>query len=143
MPVDPEVVKKKLARLQDYISRMENMEFDRAELLEDVDIQDMLTHRLHTAVEEMIDLCMHVASGLNLPNKENAKDVILLLGREKILSADLVDRIAQAPATRNLIVHEYHQVDFAVLEKYHQDHLQDLKDFAKEIVTYLQQEQIL
>jgi uncharacterized protein YutE (UPF0331/DUF86 family) len=143
MPVDPDVVRELLAALRDYISRLERMEFQREELLKDIDRQDLVSHRLHTAVEAMIDISMHLASGLNLPKRHKASDVIALLGEEGILSSELTQRLTKAPAARNVMVHEYYDVDYELIADNYEDNILDLKDFAREITQYLQQEDII
>ena len=143
MSVDPDVIKELLAHLREYVSRIDNMDFEPHELHEDVDVQDLVAHRLHTAVETMIDISMHIASGLNLPKRDDSASVIKLLGKERILSDNLVKRLTGAPGARNVIVHEYHNVDFQDLEKNLDQNIIDLKDYAKEIVEYLEKEEII
>lgn len=143
MPIDPDVIKERLYFLNLYINRLESMEFEPHEISSDADIQDLVSHRLHTAVEAMIDIAIHIASSTNLPRAESASDAIQLLGENEILSEELVSRITNAPAQRNVLVHEYHRIDYEIIEKSFQSNLIDLKQFLAEITEYLIKEGII
>ena len=140
MAIKRELIEKKLATLKEFIKRTENMDFDQQKLLEDRDIQDLLIFRLQQAVEVCIDIATHVIAGLDLPRKETAKDAILLLGEEKIISKKLAPRMGGAVDFRNIAVHHYDEAfDFRRLYKDYREDLDDLRQFAKEIFEFLGQ----
>lgn len=137
MPIDKEIIRKLLDELKDYLSDIENMNFAENDLLESRDIQHLLSHRLHMAVEVSIDIAMHMASALELPGRESATDVIMLLGKEGIISNDLAERLEKAPKLRNLLIHGYAKIDYRFLFRDYKKDIQDLKEFALEIKNYL------
>ncbi len=136
MPVEKEIINKLLDELKDYVFDIENMSFSKEDALEDRDIQHLLNHRLHTAVEICIDIAMHIASSLELSGRNNAIDVISLLGKNKILSSELAERFQKAPRLRNLLVHGYAKVDYGFLFRDYKKDLEDIKQFASEIRKY-------
>lgn len=137
MPIESEIVEKLLEELKDYIYDIENMDFREAELLENRDIQHLLNHRLHTAVEICIDIAMHIASALELPGRESAIDVISLLGKNKIISKKLSVEFQKAPRLRNLLIHGYAKIDYSFLFRDYKKDILDIKLFASEIKYYL------
>lgn len=137
MPVERQIIGKLLDQLKDYIFDIENMSFDEADLLQNRDIQHLLNHRLHTAVEICIDIAMHITSALELPGRESAIDVIQLLGKNKIISAKLSEEFQKAPRLRNLLVHGYTQIDYSFLFRDYRKDLRDIKQFAAEIKKYI------
>jgi len=138
MPIDQEILDQLLNQLKDYISYIENMDFTRDELMEDVDIQHLLSHRIHMAVEICIDMAMHVASALELPERDSAVDVIRLLGKHGILTKKFAEKFQKAPKLRNLLIHGYAKIDYRLLYKDYKDELKDLKEFAGQINKYLE-----
>ncbi len=138
MPIEKEIIEKLLDELKDYIYDIENMNFSESELLRERDIQHVLNHRLHTAVEICIDIAMHIASSLELPGRENAQDVILLLGKHKVISKDLAEEFQKAPRLRNLLIHGYAKVDYSFLFRDYRKDVNDIKRFASEIRKFLQ-----
>lgn len=137
MPIEKEMLEKLLDELKDYIYDIENMNFGENELLENRDIQHLLNHRLHTAVEICIDIAMHIASAMELPGRESAIDVILLLGKNNVISKNLSGRFQKAPRLRNLLIHGYTKVDYSYLFRDYKTDLEDIKEFASEIKTFL------
>lgn len=137
MPIEKEIIVKLLDELKDYIYDIENMSFTQEDLLGERDIQHLLNHRLHTAVEICIDIAMHIASSLELPGRGNAQDVILLLGKNKIISKKLAEEFQKAPRLRNLLIHAYAKIDYSFLFRDYKKDLADIKQFATEIKKYL------
>lgn len=136
MAVDKTTIDQLLRQLNDYLDRIESMDFTLAELTGAKDIQDLISRRLQVAVEISIDIAMHLASGLNLPAKDSAKDVFELLREEKILNLDLTERMKEASGFRNLLVHGYAKVNYEMVFRNYKDDLEYLKQFAKAVVEF-------
>lgn len=137
MPVNKQIILKLLEELQGYLYDLENMHFSLAELEENRDIQHLLNHRLHTAVEICIDIAMHIASALELPGRETSIDVMNLMGKKGIISKDLAERFQKAPKLRNLLIHGYAHVDYRLLFRDLKQDISEIKDFAGQIKSYL------
>ncbi len=137
MPINKEIINRLLEQLKDYIYDLENMEFTQNELLENRDIQHLLNHRLHMAVEVTIDIAMHIASALELPDRDSAIDVISLLGQHKIIEQNFAEEFKKAPKLRNLLIHGYASVDYELLYKDYKNDLKEIKEFARQIKEYI------
>ena len=138
MAVDRPTIDSLFFLLDDYIFRIQSMDFTQETISEDKDIQDLICHRLQVAVEITIDIAMHLASGLNLPAKDSAVDIFKLLAKEKVISDDLAKRMAEATRFRNLVVHGYGKIDFKRVAREYTDDLKDLKEFTKTITDFLE-----
>jgi len=133
MPINKTIILDLLEKLQEYLYDLENMNFTLSELEENRDIQHLINHRLHTAVEICIDIAMHIASALELPGRDSAIDVILLLGKKGIISKKLAGEFQKAPKLRNLLIHGYARVDYHLLFKDYKSDITQMKEFAREI----------
>jgi len=138
MPIDKEIIENHLDQLKDYIADIENMDFSEESLVKDRDIQHLLSHRMHIAVEVCIDIATHITSALELPGRNSAVDVILLLGKKGILTKEFSEKFQQAPKLRNLLIHGYDNIDYRMLYKDYKNDLADLKEFARQIKEYLE-----
>lgn len=138
MTVSKALVAKKLDFLNEFIRKIEQMEFTEDELANNADMQDLLTFRLQQAVETSIDIATHIIASLSLPRKETAKDAFLLLGKEGIIEKDLASRMGKASDFRNRVVHGYNDFDFTLLFKDYRDNLKDLKAFGAQIMQFLE-----
>ena len=104
-----------LSNLKEIISKIERMDLTMEMIEGDEDIQDMIDRRMQKAIEICIDIAAHLAASLNLPRKEKASDVFLLLSDNKIINPNLAKKIAQAVGLRNIIIHEYAKIDLEIL----------------------------
>lgn len=137
MPLNKQIINQLLEELQNYLYDLEGMNFTLEELEADRDIQHLINHRLHTAIEICIDLAMHIASALELPGRESAIDVIELLGSHGIISKKLADNFQKAPKLRNLLVHGYAKVDYHLLYRDLGEDINQIKEFAFELKKYI------
>ena len=137
MPINKAIINELLEKLKDYIYDLERMNFTLAELEESRDIQHLVNHRLHIAVEICIDIAMHIASALELPGRDSAVDVILLLGQQGILPKKLAASFQKAPKLKNLLIHGYAKVDYKQLFRDLKSDLSEIKKFAQAIKLYL------
>ena len=138
MSVDKTLILKKLDFLQSQLVGIEHMDFDKASFVKDADIHDLVTFRLQQAVETAIDITTHIIAESNLPRKETAKDAFLLLGQEAIIDEELSRRMGKSADFRNRVVHGYNDFDYTLLFRDYKDNILDLKNFAKQIVGFLE-----
>lgn len=138
MAMDRKIIEKLLHNLRKNLDKLERMDFSLSELEKDEDIQDLVDRRLQIAVETCIDMAVHLASGLNLPGQDTAKDVFELLGKEKVIKEKLAKKMGRACGFRNILVHQYLDIDYQEVFRVYQKDLQDLRDFAKAVVEFLE-----
>ncbi len=138
MVIDKTLLKNLLDNLKVTINKIERMDIALENVLEDEDIQDLLDRRMQVAVENCIDIATHLAAGLDLPRKERASDVFLLLAEKEIISAELAHKLAGAAGLRNILVHEYMEIDYRLAYSDIDEKLLDLKQFGKEVLDFLE-----
>lgn len=138
MAIDKPTIDGLLAQLNDYIDRIEEMDFPQSELKKNKLLQDALARRLQLALEICIDISMHLISGLNLPIKDTAVDAVKLLGQEKILDKSLAEKMVDAAKFRNLLVHGYAKIDYDHVAKNYKTDLNDIRAFAQAVVNFLE-----
>jgi len=138
MAIDKNLIKAKLEELKTAIRKIENMDLTMEMILGDEDIQDLIDRRMQIAIESCIDISTHLSAGLELHRKEYASDVFLLLGENNILSNDIARKMAGAVGLRNILVHEYAEIDYKLAYSDLEAKLKDLKTFGREIIEFLE-----
>ena len=138
MPVDKNLVGKKLDFLNQFLVSIENMDFDEDAFVKSSDIHDLVVFRLQQAVETCIDIATMIISQLNLPRKETAKDAFLLLGENGVIDNDLGKKMGKAADFRNRVVHGYNDFDYKLLYKDYKKDLTDLRNFGSQILAFLE-----
>ena len=137
MSLDKQVIKRLLARLLDFLTRLERMEFSLAELQSNRDIQDLISFRLQEAVEVSLDIAMHIVANLRLGSPETGRDVFVDLTAGKVISFDLAKQMGAAVGFRNLVVHRYDELDMKRLFYDYRDDIKTLYQFAVEIQKFI------
>lgn len=138
MLLDKTLIEKKLNFLKHEINKIENMDITVEQVLEDEDIQDMIDRRMQNALESCIDVATHLAAGLQLPRQEYASDIFLLLGKNKVISQGMAKKFKSIVGFRNILVHNYADINYKLAYSNLSEKLQDLKQFAKEILEFLE-----
>jgi len=89
-----------------------------------------------TAIEACVDVAQHVCATEGWgPPKDNG-DSIELLGRHGVLTIDLATRLRRAVGFRNVLVHEYVDVDDRIVVDRLRDP-SDLRAFVEAVVRWL------
>jgi uncharacterized protein YutE (UPF0331/DUF86 family) len=139
MGIEIKVIEDLLDQLELYLSLLERMEIpSNAELIDDYDIQHLLSHRLHTAVEICIDIAAHIVSGLKLGGYQESVDIFQLLVRNKIIDKSLFEKVKDAVGERNILVHKYAKVDYPLVVRNLEKDIGDLRNFAAQIYIFLE-----
>ncbi len=137
MPINKDLLAKKLDFLSQHLSAIERMEFDEQKFVENEDIHDLIAFRLQQAVETAIDIGAHIIAGSDFPRKETAKDIFLFLGEQKIIDKELSLHMGKAADFRNRVVHGYNNFDYSLLFQDYKENLNDLRNFGKQILKFI------
>lgn len=125
--IDRVAINEKLEKLREYLMLLkEYRESSLKELKEDLKLQGAVRCYLQLSIECVIDIGEIIISGLRLPRPEEAREVIEILGKNKIIPLSFSKHFSSVAGFRNILVHEYAKVD---INKLHQRLRNDLKDF--------------
>jgi len=128
--VDADRVLRRLERLEELLEALEAAR-GRGRAALDRDIRDELhvEHALQLAIQACIDVGAHLVSELGLRTPDDYGQIFQSLGREGRLDRDLAKRLERAVGMRNLLVHEYLDIDLDRVWEALGD-LDDLRAFA-------------
>lgn len=127
--VDAESIAARLERLQPLLGELERIRADgRDAYLGDLRTRLAADHAIQLAIQVCIDVGAHVISELGLPPPSDYRGVFASL-RSAGLEADLAERLGAAAGMRNIIVHDYLQLDDEEVWRA-LDRLDDVRAFA-------------
>lgn len=128
----------KLEKLRGYREYLESYrKHSLADLETDYTLQGAVLRYLQLAIECVLDIGEILISELKLPKPGELREVIEVLGKHKILPADFAERLAPIAGFRNILVHEYADVDLERVYKYLQENLKDFDFYAQCIVRFV------
>jgi uncharacterized protein YutE (UPF0331/DUF86 family) len=129
--VNREVVKNKLIHLEEYINDLDAYhDLTIEELKNDKVLFRYLERTLHLAVEAVLDIGGHIISDERLGSPSFNSEIIEILAENNIIKANTDDYIEMAKF-RNIIVHDYADIDPEILLKIVKEKIDDLKAIFK------------
>jgi uncharacterized protein YutE (UPF0331/DUF86 family) len=112
----------------------DNMPVTAAALAKDVNLQDVIILNLERLVQLSVDCAMMVIAERGwLPIPDTMTGVFSKIEVQSIISPTLADHLRKAVAFRNLCVHEYDKIDWAIVFAILGSRLDDFRDFARVI----------
>ena len=134
--VSNDVLSQKLDSLARCLARIESKKpFALEKLLQDFDLQDILAINIERAVQICADISAHCISQSGEPI---AAPVTLSEGFRALanlgwITAETGEQMARAAGFRNIAVHEYQRVNWAIAYAVAHQHLDDFRGFARQV----------
>lgn len=91
---------------------------------------------LLSAIEASVDVAQHLCATQGWGPPADNGDAMRLLGVHAVLSADLADAMRRAVGFRNVLVHEYVEVDDDVVRARVRHH-EDLREFSRAVLAWI------
>ena len=131
--VSPEVVQKRLRLLEGYLKKLRSIgqRIDLDQFLADSDTQDIVERNLQLAIESVLDIGQHIIASSGWQVAEEYAGIFPILERHGVISKDLSARVFGMAGFRNLLVHEYADIDHFQVFQILQNHLDELGQLAE------------
>lgn len=137
--IDYITINPKLEKLREYVGYLkEYQKHSLEELKKDHTLQGAVFHYLQSAIECILDMGEMLISGLKLRKPEQAREVIKILAENKVIPDDFAQRFAPIASFRNILVHEYADIDLNKVYNHLQNDLQDFDFYARKVTQFLQ-----
>jgi uncharacterized protein YutE (UPF0331/DUF86 family) len=107
------------------------LDVDKDEFVREPALHDLAERYLHLAVEACLDLANHWIAVRSLPTPDANRDTFTILERAGELSSELADRLRGWAGFRNILVHEYLEIDHSIAYHAIRNELGDLDTFAQ------------
>jgi uncharacterized protein YutE (UPF0331/DUF86 family) len=133
----PEVVRERLAFVRRNLATLARPAgLERDAFLADVREQWAAAYGLQVTVQALLDAGAHVLGGWFQEAPRDYGEIVPLLAREGVLTPELAQRLAGVSGFRDILVHEYGAVDFALVHD-KLGRLDDLLAFAAALEKWL------
>jgi uncharacterized protein YutE (UPF0331/DUF86 family) len=130
--MDRVVLEQKLESLRRCVTRVQAKRPANLEaLIADPDAQDVIVLNLSRAVQLCVDIAMHHLASSDSPVPQTMGQAFDLLAQQGVIEKALAQRMRKAVGFRNLAVHSYDSIEWAMVLSIATDHLDDFKAFAK------------
>jgi len=106
-------------------------------LEEDWDTQDILSVNLARAVQLSVDIGAHIVAESEQPSPDTMAEAFARLHDMGFLPVDLANRLKGAVGFRNVAIHAYRSIDWAIVHNITHERLDDFRKFARLVIDHL------
>lgn len=130
--MDTAIIAQKLESLRRCIVRLESRCPSTVEALQaDLDLQDVIALNLTRAVQLSVDIAAHwLADHGNVASPQTMGQTFSLLAESGVIDGELAQSLRKSVGFRNIVVHNYEVVDWAIVFAICQRKLEDFREFA-------------
>ena len=129
------LILRKLAELDNYLGQISGYSGVSIEKYrKDWKVQRIVERTLQMMIETCVDIANHVISDSNLRPPSSYADAFVVLKENGIISEKLSINLQKMAKFRNVVVHQYEQVDASVVVLILTRHIQDFERFKKAVL---------
>jgi uncharacterized protein YutE (UPF0331/DUF86 family) len=138
-PADRQTLARKLEYLRKQLDLLEGYRtLPQQDLLVAVEKRLAVERLLELSIQSVIDVSRLLVTLEDWRRPRDERDALLLLTERAVLEPELADRLLKAKGFRNVLVHEYVELDPDLLHAHLRDDVGDLWGFARSIAGWLQ-----
>ena len=135
--VDSSVILKKISHIRHNLSRLRgkgsiSLDFFK----EDLDVQDIVLHNLQLAVQGCIDIGSHIILDEGWGVAGSLNEIFYILQDKGVITHDLTEKMVSMVGFRNILVHEYEEVDLNIVYDILCSHLKDIDEYLLAVVNH-------
>lgn len=130
--VDADVVSRRVLALGNALEQLEACDAGNgARLARDAMLRAAVERWLQVAIEACIDIAYHVIAANEWTPPDTARAAFTTLSSHGLIDAELAQRLGAASGLRNVLIHDYVDVDLERVARVVREDLGDLKRFAQ------------
>ena len=133
--IDSNLILAKASRVGEHLRRIQtkrSVSLD--EFLGDLDRQESILFNIQMAIQNCVDMAAHIISDEELGIAGSTNEMFYMLQNEGYLTPALTERMVAAVGFRNLIVHEYGNVDLKRVYEIAHLYIDDLENYLRAII---------
>ena len=136
--LDKQQVILRLQHLKEYLKILKLLQkFSLKEIDQDPFKKGALLHYLQLSAEICIDIGQMILVAENFVVPDESAKIFIILGDHKWLPKKFAEEFSAVARFRNLLVHEYVEINIAKVYSYLHDELKDFEFFAQAIIKYI------
>ncbi len=136
--VRPEILRKRMNKLDEYLKVLRRLQrYEREEFLSEPEHYGSAERFLHLSIEALLDMGNHVIADENMGVVDWYSDVPKLFAGKGFISSDLCEKWIRMIGFRNTLVHEYIDIDRAIVFEILQNGLEDIEQLKRVFAGFL------
>lgn len=136
--MDKKIIQKYLEEIEENLKLLKEFRSFSIKELQDKKKAWMVEHGLQVTIQNMIDVSTHILASLAVNEIETYKDVMLWLGKKKIVPEKFAQRLVKMAGLRNILVPEYLTVEIKRVWNILRKNLMDFEKFSKYVYRFIE-----
>lgn len=134
---DAEVVSKKLEQIEQYHGELQaKQSLSKQTFLSDVTERRAVERMFENAIQACTDLAKHIATTDFGYQGDASKEAVEILGDNDVIDAETMSTLTDATGFRNILAHEYGDVNPEQVFTYLQNELALYEDFSQQVAAW-------
>lgn len=135
--VNSSVILRKISHIRHSLSRLKGKgEVQLEAFRNDPDLQDIVLHNLQLAIQGGIDLGSHIISDEGWGVAGSLTEIFYILQDKGVIRPELTEKMVSMVGFRNILIHEYADVNLDIVYSILQGHLKDIDEYLLALVDY-------
>ena len=135
--VNSALLSKKISNVRHNLSRIRTKApLQLNDLKTDIDIQDIVLHNLQLAVQGCIDIAAHIVADQGWGVAGSINETFYILRDKKAISLEMMEKMVSMAGFRNILIHEYEDVNLDIVHAIVEHHLHDIDKFLLTIAKH-------
>lgn len=128
-------IEDKINEIEKYLLELEEMKpTNLEEYKRDIKTKAACERYIEKIIEALVDLSFLIIKDKSLKSPENDTEAFIILSDSNIISNELSDKMQNAKGMRNILAHEYGEVDDEIVfHSLEEEIIKDSRDFIKSI----------
>jgi uncharacterized protein YutE (UPF0331/DUF86 family) len=137
--IDKILIERKLRNIEKFLGELSAAPATPLEeFRKNVIVKRFIERNIELSIEQMVDVCKHLVSGLDLKEPESYAECFVILAAKEIVSADAAKKFQSMVRFRNMLIHIYDTIDDSITYSIYTEHLDDFTLFISQIREFLQ-----
>jgi uncharacterized protein YutE (UPF0331/DUF86 family) len=121
-----------LRALDSYLAKLDSFrKFSKEEFLKEDALHDLAERYFHLAVECVLDIGNHLIADKGLATPGSYKDIFSILSAAAVIPGELAGKLQKWAGFRNILVHNYLEIDHGIAYDILVRDLGELREFAR------------
>ena len=135
MMIDKNILLAKASKIDRHLERIKKKRsISLQEFLSNIDYQESILFNLQMVIQNCIDIAAHIISDERLGIAGSTNEMFYILQDNKYLTLELTESMVAAVGFRNIIVHEYGNIDLKQVFQIAHNNIDDMELFIRHII---------
>lgn len=137
--IDKILIERKLGNIEEFLKELNAAPIGSLEEFKsNVVARRFIERNIELAIEQMLDICKHLVSGLDLKEPETYAECFDILSADGIINAENAKKFQAMARFRNMLIHVYDGIDNTITYGIYTKHLVDFTCFVSHLREFLQ-----